>query len=57
MKDRKYRPTSVHPQECPIWTAFADEFPLGLFSEWGIWTLVDGWTPLVGYFLYTTVQS
>ena len=51
---RKYRPTSVATrQECPI-SAFADEFPSGFFSEWGVWTLVGGWTPLVslvGYFL------
>ena len=41
---------SVHLQACPIST-FADKFPSGFFSEWGIWTLVGRWTPLVGYFL------
>ena len=53
---RKYRPTSVHLQECPV-SAFADEFPLGFFSEWGIWTLVGGWTPLAGYFLYIIIAA
>ena len=45
--------TNVWMPRCRRWelSAFADEFPLGFFPEWGIWTLVDGWTPLVGYFL------
>ena len=40
---------------------FTDEFPLGFCSEYGIWTLVGGWTQdrghpcLVGYFLHVAI--
>ena len=49
-------PRGWSTQECPI-SAFTDEFPLGFFSEWGIWVGGHPWPDTSYLVLFKVLTS